>query len=201
MRREGSPWSGLWAVVSKEAADHLTSARMRFLEVLVGLAAIGAVYAATQTIRQTVGSDPFLFLTLFTTAKDPLPSFVSFLGFLVPLQVIQHLHRRGARRRWPRGKEGRPVSAPQHRVRPELHGMSAELDAGVRHTSRRRRRSHHRFGDEPAAQCEAEFTGQHERVESQAWRLLENPDDVVFHLAACDVDEEEANDRCRRWTE
>jgi ABC-2 type transport system permease protein len=88
MRREGSPWSGLWAVVSKEAADHLTSARMRFLEVLVGLAAIGAVYAATQTIRQTVGSDPFLFLTLFTTAKDPLPSFVSFLGFLVPLAAI-----------------------------------------------------------------------------------------------------------------
>jgi ABC-2 type transport system permease protein len=31
MRREGAPWSGLWAVVSKEAADHLTSARMRFL--------------------------------------------------------------------------------------------------------------------------------------------------------------------------
>ena len=88
MRREGSPWSGLWAVVSKEAADHLTSARMRFLEVLVGLAAIGAVYAATQTIRDTVGSDPFLFLTLFTTAKDPLPSFVSFLGFLVPLAAI-----------------------------------------------------------------------------------------------------------------
>ena len=88
MRREGSPWSGLWAVVSKEAADHLTSARMRLLEVLVGLAAIGAVYAATQTIRETVGSDPFLFLTLFTTAKQPLPSFVSFLGFLVPLAAI-----------------------------------------------------------------------------------------------------------------
>lgn len=88
MRREGSPWIGLWAVVSKEAADHLTSARMRFLEVLVGLAAIGAVYAATQTIRETVGSDPFLFLTLFTTAKQPLPSFVSFLGFLVPLAAI-----------------------------------------------------------------------------------------------------------------
>jgi len=88
MQREGSPWSGLWAVVAKEAVDHLTSARMRFLEVLVGLAAIAAVYAATQTIRQTVGSDPFLFLTLFTTAKDPLPSFVSFLGFLVPLAAI-----------------------------------------------------------------------------------------------------------------
>lgn len=88
MQREGSPWSGLLAVVSKEAADHLTSARMRFLEVLIGLAAIGAVYAGTQTIRDTVSRDPFLFLTLFTIAKDPLPSFVSFLGFLVPLAAI-----------------------------------------------------------------------------------------------------------------
>lgn len=88
MQREGSPWNGLLAVASKEAADHLTSARMRFLEVLVGLAAVGAVYAASQTIRETVGRDPFLFLTLFTTAKDPLPSFVSFLGFLVPLAAI-----------------------------------------------------------------------------------------------------------------
>lgn len=88
MRREGSPWKGLWVVVNKETADHLTSARMRFLEVLIVLAGIGAVYAAGQNIRETVGKDPFLFLTLFTTARNPLPSFVAFLGFLVPLAAI-----------------------------------------------------------------------------------------------------------------
>lgn len=88
MQREGSPWTGLWTVVNKEAADHLTSARMRILEVLIVLAGIGAVYAAGRTIRDTVGNDPFLFLTLFTTAQKPLPSFVGFLGFLVPLAAI-----------------------------------------------------------------------------------------------------------------
>ena len=33
--REGSPWRGLWVVVAKDMADHLTSARMRILEVLI----------------------------------------------------------------------------------------------------------------------------------------------------------------------
>ncbi len=32
MRREGSPWTGLWAVFFKEMADHLSGLRMRILE-------------------------------------------------------------------------------------------------------------------------------------------------------------------------
>jgi ABC-2 type transport system permease protein len=88
MRREGSPWSGLWTVTAKETADNLTSMRMRLLELLVVLTAAGAVYAATQDIRSTVSRDPFLFLTLFTTARNPLPSFAAFLAFLVPLAAI-----------------------------------------------------------------------------------------------------------------
>lgn len=86
--REGSPWTGLWAVVAKEMADHLTSARMRILEALIVLTAAGTVYVALREIRTTVGQDPFLFLRLFTTARDPLPAFVGFLGFLVPLIAI-----------------------------------------------------------------------------------------------------------------
>jgi len=86
--REGSPWTGLWAVVAKEMADHLTSARMRILELLILLTAFGTVYAALQNLRTTVGQDPFLYLKLFTTARDPLPAFVGFLGFLVPLIAI-----------------------------------------------------------------------------------------------------------------
>ncbi len=87
-RREGSPWTGLWAVVGKEMADHLTSARMRILEALIVLTAGGAVYAAMENLRSSVGQDRFIFLRLFTTAKDPLPAFVGFLGFLVPLIAI-----------------------------------------------------------------------------------------------------------------
>lgn len=86
--REGSPWTGVWAVVAKEMADHLTSARMRILEVLIVLTAGGTVYAAIQNLRTTIAQDRFVFLKLFTTGQDPLPAFVGFLGFLVPLIAI-----------------------------------------------------------------------------------------------------------------
>ncbi len=88
MRREGSPWQGLGVVTLKELSDHFTSARMRVLEWLVVLVALAAVYGAIQQIRDVTAEDPFLFLRLFTTAREPLPSFVSFLSFLVPLMAI-----------------------------------------------------------------------------------------------------------------
>ena len=102
MRREGSLWKGAGTVLAKETADHLTSARLWFLEALILLAAGGAVYAAIGRVRDTVSEDPFLFLSLFTVAREPLPSFVVFLGFLVPLVSIalgfdavngEHAHR------------------------------------------------------------------------------------------------------------
>jgi ABC-2 type transport system permease protein len=39
-------------------------------------------------LRDSVGQDPFIFLKLFTTGREPLPAFVGFLGFLVPLIAI-----------------------------------------------------------------------------------------------------------------
>ena len=86
--REGSPWTGMWAVVAKDMADHLTSMRMLILEVLIVLTAVGAVWGALQNIQSTVGQDPFIFLRLFTTAQEPLPAFIGFLTFLVPLIAI-----------------------------------------------------------------------------------------------------------------
>lgn len=88
MRREGSPWRGLSVVAFKEAADHLSSARIHFALALVLLTAIGAAYGAIGELTTTVGEDQFLFLRLFTTARDPLPSFAGFLGFLLPLVAI-----------------------------------------------------------------------------------------------------------------
>ena len=88
MRREGSPWQGLGVVMLKELSDHLASMRMRVLEWLVVLVALAAVYAAITQVRDVTAQDPFLFLRLFTTARERLPSFVSFLGFLVPLMAI-----------------------------------------------------------------------------------------------------------------
>ncbi len=88
MRREGSPFAGLGAVTMKELADHLSSARMRVLEWLIVLTAVAALIGTIQQVRDTVSEDPFVFLKLFTVARDPLPSFVSILGFLIPLMAI-----------------------------------------------------------------------------------------------------------------
>ncbi len=87
-RRRGSPWTGLGAVIAKETADHLSSARMRILEALVFLTAIAAAYAAIRSIRATIGESPFLFLRLLTFSQEPLPSFIALLGFLIPLVAI-----------------------------------------------------------------------------------------------------------------
>jgi ABC-2 type transport system permease protein len=88
MRREGSPLKGVATVALKEAADHMTSARMHLIMLLVLLTAIGAVYGAIGRIKDTTGEDAYVFLKLFTVARDPLPSFTAFLGFLLPLVAI-----------------------------------------------------------------------------------------------------------------
>jgi ABC-2 type transport system permease protein len=89
MQREGSALHGLGVVILKELSDHLTSVRMRVLEWLVVLFALAALYGAIEQIRETTAEDPFLFLKLFTTAREPLPfTFVSFLSILVPLIAI-----------------------------------------------------------------------------------------------------------------
>jgi ABC-2 type transport system permease protein len=88
MRREGSPWTGLGAVFQRELADNLLSVRMRLMEVLVILTGTAAVYAAIGEIKQTIGEDPFVFLRIFTVAREPLPSFITFLAFLIPIVAI-----------------------------------------------------------------------------------------------------------------
>src|SRR5512143_3576895 len=85
--REGSPWTGLSAVLTKDMAEHLTGARILILEVLVLLTAIGTIYTALKSINST-NDNQFLYLKLFTTAQDPLPAFVFFLAILVPLIAI-----------------------------------------------------------------------------------------------------------------
>jgi ABC-2 type transport system permease protein len=88
MRREGSPWTGVGIVLAKEAADYLSGARLWLLEALIFLTALAAAYAAILAIRATIGESPFLFLRLFTMAQRPMPSFISLLGFLIPLVAI-----------------------------------------------------------------------------------------------------------------
>jgi ABC-2 type transport system permease protein len=88
MRREGSPWRGLNVVFFRELFDHLTSARMLVLELLVVLFGAAVVYFAAVQIRNTTAEDPFLFLRLFAPPGQSLLSFVLVLSILVPLMSI-----------------------------------------------------------------------------------------------------------------
>ncbi len=77
------------AVFRKELADHLTSLRFFILFILVLLAAVFATYVAMQTIRGTVSATTeFVFLEIFTTSGQALPSFLFFLSLFIPIISI-----------------------------------------------------------------------------------------------------------------
>lgn len=91
VRAVSVPRAGWRIVAAKETADHLLSTRFTVLLLLVGLAAVGAVYAASGGIRDVAEEArelPGLFLLLFTAAPERLPSFVTLVGFLGPLLGI-----------------------------------------------------------------------------------------------------------------
>jgi ABC-2 type transport system permease protein len=76
-------------IFRKELADHLMSRRFLILFTLVLLTAIFATYVATQTLRKTVSENTeFVFLTVFTTSGERLPSFVFFLSLFIPIISI-----------------------------------------------------------------------------------------------------------------
>src|SRR4030042_2267746 len=77
------------AVFRKELADHLASKRFFILFILVLLASVFATYVATQTIRGTVSpTTEFVFLRIFTTSGEALPSFLFFLSLFIPVISI-----------------------------------------------------------------------------------------------------------------
>ena len=75
-------------VFFRELFDHLTSARMLVLELLVLVFGAAVVYFAAEQIRNTTAEDPFLFLRLFAPPGQSLLSFVLVLSILVPLMSI-----------------------------------------------------------------------------------------------------------------
>jgi ABC-2 type transport system permease protein len=87
-KREGSPFKGIGTVALKEAADHITSARMHLVMLLLLLTAGAAIYGAVNEIKATTAQSNYLFLQLLAVAHAPLPSFASMLGFLLPLLAI-----------------------------------------------------------------------------------------------------------------
>jgi len=79
----------MYAVFMKELSDHLSSRRFIILFMLVFLSAMFAIYIAIQTIRSVVGpTTETIFIKLFTTSGDNLPSFLFFLSLFIPIVGI-----------------------------------------------------------------------------------------------------------------
>lgn len=83
----GPIYSGLGVLYSKEVSDHLRSKRFMIILVLVGIICLSSIYSAGLGIREAINkqSDDFIFLKLFSSSGDFIPSFASFISFLGPL--------------------------------------------------------------------------------------------------------------------
>lgn len=85
--REKAPRSGLGTLLQKELADHLNSNRFFLLFALLAVSCIAGLYGALSELSDAGESD-FLYLTLFTTSGNSVPSVATFLAFLGPLMGI-----------------------------------------------------------------------------------------------------------------
>lgn len=88
---------GLVEVFRKELADAFTGKRFAVLFSLILLAGVFSAYVAAQGIKPVPvegaagivsGTIPFVFLRLFTTGSGALPSFQTFIMFLIPIVGI-----------------------------------------------------------------------------------------------------------------
>ena len=82
--------SGLMTVFYKELADAFSRWRFIILFALVLIAGAFAIYLAAQSISEAVEeiSTELVFLKLFTTSGEGLPSFLTFVVFFVPIVGI-----------------------------------------------------------------------------------------------------------------
>ncbi len=105
----------MYAVFYKELADHFNSKRFTILFALASLAAILAIYVATQSIRGEVSaSTEFIFLKIFTISGEALPSFLFFMSLFIPIISIS-LGFDSISSEYSSGNLSRLLSQPIHR--------------------------------------------------------------------------------------
>jgi len=77
---------GIFTVYKKELTDYFSSKKFIILLGLVYLAGLSSVYVSLQNIRAAASAlDKNVFLKLFTTGGDALPSFMVFISFFIPI--------------------------------------------------------------------------------------------------------------------
>lgn len=74
-------------VYRKELSDHFSSNKFLILLALIYIAGLSSTYVALSSIRESASSlgGGNVFLYLFTTGGDILPSFITFISFFVPI--------------------------------------------------------------------------------------------------------------------
>jgi ABC-2 type transport system permease protein len=73
-------------VYRKELSDHFSSSKFLILLALIYIAGLSSTYVALTNIREQASSmGNQVFLNLFTTGGDILPSFITFISFFVPI--------------------------------------------------------------------------------------------------------------------
>lgn len=83
----GESGAGLRVLYEKEMADHIRSRRFLMILVLVVATSYASLYGAISAMSSSEGSD-YLFLALFTTSGNSIPSFMSFIALLGPFVGI-----------------------------------------------------------------------------------------------------------------
>ncbi len=78
--------TGLAALFHKELGDHLKSKRFLILLILVGTTSFTSLYGAVSGISQAIEKDSnFVFLKLYSTSGNSIPSFMSVIALLGPI--------------------------------------------------------------------------------------------------------------------
>lgn len=73
-------------IYRKELSDHFSSNKFLVLLALIYIAGLSSTYAALLNIRESAsGLSKHVFLYLFTTGGDVLPSFITFISFFIPI--------------------------------------------------------------------------------------------------------------------
>lgn len=78
--------TGRNALVRKELADHLKSKRFLILLLLIGCTGFASLYGAISGLSDAIEADSnFIFLKLYTSSGNSIPSFMSFIALLGPI--------------------------------------------------------------------------------------------------------------------
>jgi ABC-2 type transport system permease protein len=84
--RKRSDMRSVLTVFRKELIDHFSSKKFLILLALIYIAGLASTYVALANIHDVASAlDKHVFLRLFTTGGDVLPSFISFISFFIPI--------------------------------------------------------------------------------------------------------------------